>query len=128
MRVRIEGALQVRKLFRAKKRLIHRLKVALAQAAGASGLIIGNNDEENPDDFAPAVTLGEPTRPQGGFVPTVVISLNSANALTQAVGAGEVTASITVDSQTDTYPTDNVIATSYMGDQDNVVVGQEPLQ
>lgn len=47
------------------------LKVALAGSAGATGIIIVNNEEATPDVPPSAVTLGEPTRPEGDFVPAV---------------------------------------------------------
>lgn len=47
------------------------LKVALASGAGAVGVIIAENDDTNPDLPVSSVTLGEPNRPEGDFVPTV---------------------------------------------------------
>jgi carboxypeptidase Q len=52
------------------------LKVALAGAAGATGIIIANNEEANPDDPPSAVTLGEPNRPEGAFVPAVSVAFS----------------------------------------------------
>lgn len=47
------------------------LKVALAGGAGATGIIIANNEVDAPDATPSSVTLGEPTRPEGSFVPAV---------------------------------------------------------
>lgn len=113
------------------------MKVALAGAAGANGIIIANNEEANPDSPPDAVTLGEPTRPQGPFVPTVsflpiftflstealnwglakiAVSLNYGQTLREGA-----TGSFTVSSETALITTYNIIAETKTGDHNNVI-------
>ena len=47
------------------------LKASLAAAAGATGAIIADNAVETADLPPSSVTLGEPTRPEGPYVPVV---------------------------------------------------------
>jgi len=99
------------------------LKVALSQSAGAVGCLVANNDEAQPDNADIAITLGEPTRPEGQYVPTVIVSLNEGNAIRQQITSGSnVTASIEVFGSTRLIPTTNVLAETYDGDHDNVIV------
>lgn len=95
------------------------LKVALAGAAGASGVIIYNNVEGLP----PAGTLAQPSRPQGPYVPSGHVSAaDGAKIIAQLEGEGEVVASIQAVAIDELRSTSNVIATTRTGDRGNVIV------
>lgn len=94
------------------------LKSALAGAAGAAGALLYNNVE------GPlSATLGPPPRPEGEYVPTLGLSLAVGTGLLDQINAGtEVTGTLDVVTDIQLYTTENVLATSNCGDQDNVLV------
>lgn len=117
------------------------LKVALAGSAGATGIIIANNDEATADEPPSAVTLGEPGRPEGNFVPAVrskfyhfslskykfnntyvppnvqiSVSLNYGTSIRQGASG-----TFTVNSETALISTYNIIAETKTGDHNNVI-------
>ncbi|PFH47687.1 hypothetical protein AMATHDRAFT_151509 [Amanita thiersii Skay4041] len=96
------------------------IKVALAGAAGASGVIIYNNVTETLQRHS----LTELSRPDiGPYVPCGVISVTDGQALLQKINAGgTLTGSLTVEATTEQRYTSNVLATTKSGDQKNVVM------
>ncbi|KXN86151.1 putative leucine aminopeptidase 2 [Leucoagaricus sp. SymC.cos] len=92
-------------------------KVALSGAAGAIGAIVYNNA----DGPVGSGQLGTTTNPLGPYVPAGSISGVDGQALVAAVRAGEVTASLQVLAIVEDRFTNNVIATSKLGDKNNIV-------
>ncbi|KAH8155513.1 uncharacterized protein LAJ45_00523 [Morchella importuna] len=94
------------------------LKVALAGAAGAKGIIIYNNV------LGPVGggTLGPDERPEGKYIPAGSLSQEDALSLISKLNNGtSITANLDVDALIETRYTNNVIATSKCGDQSNIV-------
>lgn len=79
-------------------------------------MVIANNDETEPDSPGDSVTLSTPGRPEGDYVPTVLISFN----LGATVKSGG-TANIGVFAETVLLTTHNILARSKAGDQNNVI-------
>lgn len=94
------------------------MKVARAGAAGAVGAIIYNN---LPGPIGGA-TLTNLTRPEGPYVPVASISGTDGTALVAAIEAGPVQGSLLVNSTTEVRHTNNVLATTKEGDQNNIVM------
>ncbi|KAJ3516178.1 hypothetical protein NLJ89_g1280 [Agrocybe chaxingu] len=95
-------------------------KVALAGAAGAVGAIIYNNE----DGAVPGGTLGVISRPDvGPYIPVTALFGLDDSALIGELSAGQrIVGSIHVEAVIDERYTNNVIATTKLGDQNNVVV------
>ncbi|KAF8246415.1 Zn-dependent exopeptidase [Wilcoxina mikolae CBS 423.85] len=92
------------------------LKVALAGASGAKGVIIYNN---LPGPISG--TLASPSRPQGPYVPVGSLSLEDGSALALAAANGNVIGTLGVVAVTEMRTTSNIIATTNLGDKDNIV-------
>ncbi|KAF8534059.1 hypothetical protein BDD12DRAFT_984066 [Trichophaea hybrida] len=92
------------------------LKVALAGASGAKGVIIYNN---LPGPISG--TLASPSRPQGPYVPVGSLSLEDGSALALAAANGNVIGILGVVAVTEMRTTSNIIATTKLGDKDNIV-------
>ncbi|EAU90009.1 LAP1 [Coprinopsis cinerea okayama7 len=95
------------------------LKVALAGAAGATGAIIYNNADGN----VGSATLSLPSRPDvGPYVPVAGLSGIQGNALKAAIERGEeVVGNLRATGLTEIRYSSNVIATSKIGDKENIV-------
>jgi Zn-dependent M28 family amino/carboxypeptidase len=92
------------------------LKVAYAANAGALGAVVYNNDP-----VALNGTLGPP-RPEGPYIPAILISQDSGAAIVAALADGEtVIGDIDIFTIINETVTENVIATTVGGDQDNIV-------
>ncbi|RXW24391.1 hypothetical protein EST38_g1495 [Candolleomyces aberdarensis] len=95
------------------------LKVAYAGGAGASGAIIYTNVDTAPSGG----TLGQPSRPEGPYVPSAFIHKADGEAFISRINAGEeVVASIHATAISEDRSTSNVIATTKQGDRDNIIV------
>lgn len=94
------------------------MKVSRAGAAGAVGAIIYNNLP----DLIGGPTLSNLTRPEGPYVPAAAISGTNGTALLAAIKAGPVQGSLLVNSTTEIRYTNNVLATTKGGDQNNIVM------
>ncbi len=91
-----------------------RIKVTNAAAAGASGIVIANNE--------PGVLNGTLGADEGeAAIPGVGISQELGTALAAQVAAGPVSVEIAVDATVETTQTRNVIAETAGGDPNNVV-------
>ncbi|KAL7274658.1 Leucyl aminopeptidase yscIV, partial [Rhizina undulata] len=95
------------------------LKTAYAGAAGAVGAIIYNN---LPGSISGG-TLSAPTRPEGPYVPVAAIAQEDGLSLLENLQAGAtIVGELSIDSVLENRTTHNVIATSKIGDQSNVIV------
>ncbi|KAF2155446.1 Zn-dependent exopeptidase [Myriangium duriaei CBS 260.36] len=92
------------------------LKAALAGAAGASGALIYNNV-----NGSLAGTLGSVSRPEGKYPPVAGLSLEDGQHLVALAAAGSVKIDLHVNSIQENRTTQNVIAQTKCGDQNNVV-------
>lgn len=91
------------------------LKSALAGSAGAVGAVIYNNV---PGPVQ--ATLGAPPRPEGEYVASVGVSLETGTAWVEAItGGATLTASLDVATEVKNSSTYNVLATTKCGDQNN---------
>jgi Zn-dependent M28 family amino/carboxypeptidase len=90
------------------------VKATNAKTSGAVAAIIYNNV-----DGVLSGTLGEAS---DGYAPVVGINLEAGQAILKSLEAGEVTAKFNVETIQEDKVTHNVIATSRLGDQDNVLV------
>ena len=94
------------------------MKSALAGAAGATAAVIYNN--------IPGVingTLGTPPRPEGDYIPTLGISQEEGQALVAEINGGaSVTATVDILTVLETSYTNNVIATSNVGNKNTTLV------
>ena len=94
------------------------MKTALAGNAKAAGAIIYNNA---PESIAGG-TLGSPSREVGPYVPVGSISGADGERLVADIAAGNTIAStLKVDAVTEDRYTSNVIATTKIGDRNNIV-------
>ncbi|PPQ85298.1 hypothetical protein CVT25_010071 [Psilocybe cyanescens] len=95
------------------------LKTALSGASGAAGVIIYNNA----DGAVGAGTLGDIVNPAGPYVPGASVNGIDGNKLVATINAGsEVVGTIHVDAVTEERYSSNVIATTKIGDRNNIVV------
>jgi Zn-dependent M28 family amino/carboxypeptidase len=95
------------------------LKVAFAGGAGASGAIIYNNLDPAPSGG----TLAQPSRPEGPYVPSAYITKADGEAFISRIDAGEeVVGSIHATAINEERSTSNVIATTKLGDRENIIV------
>ncbi|KAF2221849.1 hypothetical protein BDZ85DRAFT_264489 [Elsinoe ampelina] len=92
------------------------LKSALAGAAGASGVVIYNNINGTLSG-----TLGSVSRPQGPYPPTAGVSLQTGQTLLTLAQQGAL-ADLNVNAIIENRTTQNVIAQTKGGDQNNVLV------
>ncbi|KAF5355863.1 hypothetical protein D9756_004331 [Leucocoprinus leucothites] len=93
-------------------------KVALAGAASAAGAIVYNNE----DGQIGSGTLGSTENPLGPYVPSGTLTGVDGRALVTAVQSGqEIVGSLHVEAANELRWTNNVIATTKSGDQNNVV-------
>ncbi|KAF2129136.1 Zn-dependent exopeptidase [Dothidotthia symphoricarpi CBS 119687] len=91
------------------------LKSALAGSAGAVGAVIYNNVAGNLQ-----ATLGAPPRPEGEYVASVGVSLETGSAWVAALAGGaNLTATLDVTTDVRNISTYNVLATTKCGDHDN---------
>ncbi|PNS20312.1 Leucine aminopeptidase 1 [Sphaceloma murrayae] len=93
------------------------LKAALAGAAGASGAVIYNNINGTLSG-----TLGSVSRPEGPYPPTAGVSLQTGQTLLSFIQQGGATADLNVNAILENRTTQNVIAQTKQGDQNNVLV------
>ena len=92
-------------------------KVAYAGAAGAAGAIIYNNLPGGVN-----ASLGATPRPEGPFVPSVAISLESATAILDKINGGAtVIGNMNVNSVITISYSNNILATTKSGDQNNIL-------
>ncbi|KAJ3565250.1 hypothetical protein NP233_g7753 [Leucocoprinus birnbaumii] len=93
-------------------------KVALSGAAGAAGAIIYNNQ----DGSLGSGTLSDVSNPLGPYVPAGGISGHDGQILVAAVQSGkEVIGNLIVNAIVQVRNTANVVATTKIGDHDNVI-------
>lgn len=95
------------------------LKSAYAGAAGAAGVVIYNNIDGDAEIWG---TLIEPSRPQGPYPPSIMVSQTAGEALAAAVTSGEVVGNLTVNGVLEDRVTMNLFAQTKGGDQNNVLV------
>ncbi|USP72803.1 uncharacterized protein yc1106_00077 [Curvularia clavata] len=94
-------------------------KSAFAGSVGAAGLILYNIDETGPVQG----TLLAPPRPEGPYVPTLNVIRNVSTPIVAALKRGEnITASFDIFADIRNITTNNVIATTKSGDQNNKLV------
>ncbi|PGH14894.1 hypothetical protein AJ79_02757 [Helicocarpus griseus UAMH5409] len=92
------------------------LKAALAGSAQAVGAVIYNNIAGSLSG-----TLGAPSNPAGPYAPTVGISKEIGDDLVARLGSEALKANLYTHSEFQNRTTFNVIATSKVGNQDNIV-------